>query len=129
MSPLLGFGLSFGLTLVLLGAVAWTGKRRRVRVHVTCVALTLASLAWTIHEAYGVGAVYDLSTSGAVGRIHLLLAKVTTAAFLAPLATGILSLRRARLRSVHRKVAWSVLLLTVVSAATGVWMMALATPR
>lgn len=129
MSPILGFGVSFAVTLVLLGAVIATGKTRRIRPHIACVVATLGALAWTIHEAYGVGAVYDLASAGVITPIHLTLAKITTVAFLAPLVSGVSALLRPATRQVHAKIAWTVIALTIVCAVTGVVMMMLASPR
>lgn len=129
MSPLTGFGVSFAVTLVFLGAVIATGKTRRIRPHIACVVAMLCALAWTIHEAYGVGEVYDLVSAGVVTPIHLTLAKVTTVAFLAPLVSGVSALYRPAARRVHAKIAWAVIALTVVCAITGVVMMMLASPR
>ncbi len=128
MSPIAGFALSFGLTLALLGAVVFTGRKRIVKPHIVCVALTFASLGWTIHEAYQLGKVYDLASAGVITPIHLTLAKITTAAFLAPLSTGLRTLFVPKTRALHKICAYSVLVLTVLCAATGVAMIALSKP-
>jgi hypothetical protein len=117
-----GFVLFLVLTVALLGAVVWSGLRARRRLHLACVALTLAALATTIVFAERMGAHYDLASAGAITSVHLALAKLTTLAYLAPLATGVLTLRNSRWRRSHRIAAFCVLGLTVATAVTGTWM-------
>jgi uncharacterized membrane protein len=129
LSPLAGFALSFGVTLALLGAVVVTGKKALVKPHIACVVLTLGALAWTVRDAYQLGRVYDLASAGIITPIHLTLAKITAVAFLVPIATGIRTLFVRETRALHVKLAYTVLALTVVCAATGVAMIALSNPR
>lgn len=117
-----GFALFLALTLVLLAAVVWTGLRARRRVHIPCVAATLAALGVTIFFAEQMGEHYDLCAAGLITPVHLWLAKVTTLAYLAPLVTGVLTIRDARWRRRHRVCAFVVLAMTVATAATGTWM-------
>lgn len=128
MSPELRFLLFLGLTLALLGVVVATGLRARRRVHLSAVALAVLSLGTTIFFAERMGRHYDLAAAGAITPIHLAIAKGTTLAYLAPLVTGILTLRDARWRPRHRVAAFLVLTLTVATAVTGTWMV-LAAPR
>jgi len=123
-----GFLLFLGLTLGLLAGVVWTGFAARRRMHVPLVVLAVASLGATIFFAEQLGRLYDLEAAGAITPIHLFLAKLTTLAYLVPIATGIATLRRPRLRRTHRYVALTVLALTVATAATGTCMIALAEP-
>lgn len=125
MSPLTAFAFSFGLTLALLCAVVVTGKRRIVKAHIVCVTLTLGSLGWTIHEAYLLGTIYDIQSAGLITNIHLNLAKLTTLAYLLPLITGARTLFDRKARSLHKKCAYFVLALTVLTAVTGVTMIML----
>src|SRR5262245_51847778 len=118
-----GFVLFLALTLVLLVAVVWTGLRALRRVHIPCVAATLASLGTTIVFAERMGDHYDLAAAGLITPVHLWLAKATTLAYPAPLATGVLTLRDARWRPRHRVCAFVVLALTVATACTGTWML------
>lgn len=113
------FVVAFGATLVLLGAVTWTGLGARRRAHLLFVALTLGALAWTIRCALDLGRVYDLASAGIITPIHLTLAKVNTAAFLVPIVTGIRAWFVPGAVRLHKKVAWAVLALTVVCAITG----------
>jgi hypothetical protein len=117
-----GFAGFLALTLVLLAAVVWSGLRARRRVHLPCVAATLVALGVTIYFAEKMGEHYDLATAGLVTPVHLWLAKLTTLAYLAPLATGVLTLRDPRWRPRHRRCAFVVLGLTVATAVTGTWM-------
>lgn len=128
MSTELGFVLSLASTLVLLAAVVWSGLRARRRIHLPCVAATLAMLGVTIWSAVRMGEHYDLAAAGLITPVHLWLAKVTTFAYLAPLATGVLTLRDARWRPRHRRCAFVVLAMTVATAITGTWMMLAAVP-
>src|SRR5262245_52547556 len=122
MSVETGFTLFLLLTVGLLGVVVWTGLRARRRLHLSCVAATLAALATTIVFAGRMGAHYDLTKAGLITPVHLTLAKVTTLAYLAPLATGVLTLRNPAWRRRHRFCAFVVLGLTVATAVTGTWM-------
>lgn len=128
MSPERGFVLFLLLTLALLGVVVATGLRARRRVHLTAVALAVAALGTTIYFAEQMGEHYDLAAAGAITPVHLAIAKLTTLAYLAPVMTGILTIRDARWRVRHRWCAFTVLALTVATAVTGTWMV-LAAPR
>jgi hypothetical protein len=123
-----GFAVSLGLTLAVLALVVVTGLKGRVALHVPLVVLTLALLGTTIYFAEQLGEHYDLRAAGAITPVHVNLAKVTTAAYLAPIATGIATLRDRSRRRLHLKMALVVLGLTVLTAATGTLMLALA-PR
>lgn len=117
-----GFVLFLLLTVGLLGVVVWTGLRARRRLHLTCVALTVAALGTTIYYAERMGKLYDLAAAGTIYPVHLALAKGTTVLYLAPLVTGVLTLRNVAWRRRHRWSAFLVLALTVVTAVTGTWM-------
>ncbi len=128
MSATLGFPVFLLLTLSLLGAAIWTGFAHRRRAHLCLVISAVASLAVTIFYAEKLGRLFDLEAAGAITPIHLFIAKVTTAAYLLPIASGI------RLwfwpasgnRALHRKLAYLVLALTLLTASTGTAMILLA---
>ena len=122
MSVETGFVFFLVLTVGLLGVVVWTGLRARRRLHLLCVATTLAALGLTIYFAERMGKHYDLSTAGWITPVHLALAKGTTLLYLAPLTTGVLTLRNAAWRRRHRVCAFVVVGLTVLTAVTGTWM-------
>jgi hypothetical protein len=125
MHPVASFLGSFGVTLVLLGLVVASGRRGRVRPHLTFVASAVLSLGVTIFFAERLGDHYDLESAGAITPVHLFLAKVATLSYLAPVVTGWRTLRDRRHKRVHLWVAMTVLALTVLTAATGtamVWM-------
>jgi hypothetical protein len=122
------FVLCLGSTVVALVVVVITGLRARVRLHIACVALTVALLGATIYYAMRVGELYDLSVAGAITPIHLTLARITTAAFLLPLATGVMTLRNRAHRRLHFKLAMLVLALTAASAISGAIMLWLSEP-
>lgn len=128
MTPGVGFLVCFGLTLVSLAIVVATGLRAKRALHVAFVVATLASLYATVRFAYDLGRIYDLHAAGWITPFHLTLARVNTFAFLLPIATGIRTVFVPSTRRLHRKLAFVVLGLTIVTAATGGVMLWLA-PR
>lgn len=122
MTATAGFVVFLLVTLLLLGAVVATGFAARRRLHLTLVVSAVASLGVTIFYAEQLGLEYDLEAAGWITPVHLTLAKLTTLAYLLPIATGIAVLRNARHRPLHRKIAYLVLSLTVLTAITGTWM-------
>jgi hypothetical protein len=128
MPPLIGFAGFLGLTVSLLGVVVASGLKARLRVHLPAVALALASLGVTIYFAEKLGREFDLKAAGAIYPVHLFVAKVATAAYLLPIATGVRTLRDRTRRRAHFASAMLVLALTVLTAITGTWML-LAAPR
>lgn len=129
MSPGAGFLLWFSVTLAFLGLVVVTGKRRQRPLHITCVALAVGALALTVHYAYGLGRVYDLRAAGWITPFHLTLAKVNTGLLLVPVITGVRTLFVPATLRWHKRVAYAVLALTLVTAATGAIMLWLAPLR
>jgi hypothetical protein len=123
MTSEIGFVAALAVTLALLAVVVTTGLRARRALHLVSVGLTLVALATTIFFAERMGDHYDLAAAGAITPVHLTIAKVTTVAYLAPLLTGLLTIRDPRWRPRHRVSAFVVLGLTVVTAATGTWML------
>ena len=123
MTAELGFVLALLSTLGLLGLVVTTGLRARRRLHLTFVAAAVTALAITIVCAVRMGKHYDLAAAGMITPVHLWLAKLTTLAYLAPVVTGILTIRDATWRPKHRICAFTVLALTVGTAITGTWML------
>ena len=129
MTPLVGFVAFLLATVALLAAVVYTGLRALRVIHVTLVVLTLTCLAVAIYYAKQLGAVYDLASAGMITPVHLALAKAATAAYIAPLVTGVLTLRSPRHRRTHFKAAMFALALTLASTATGLWMLLAASPK
>jgi hypothetical protein len=123
-----GFLGSLALTLVALGVVFASGLKARLRVHLPAVACAVALLVTTIWYAEQLGREYDLEAAGAIKPVHLTLAKLATAAYLAPLSTGVMTWRNRRWRKLHRVAAFATLFLTVAAAATGTWMVFAAEP-
>ena len=128
MSPTVGFVVFLALTLAGLGGAVATGLRARRRLHLPCVAAALACLAATIYYAKALGHHFDLKSAGAITPIHLTLAKVTTALYVLPVATGITTIFRPATRRWHRRVAFLVLAMTVVTAITGTVMLLMSEP-
>ena len=128
MPPTIGFPVFLVLTLLVLGAVVWTGLRRRLRAHLLLVASAVTCLGLTIFYAEKLGDLYDLRSAGRITPIHLFLAKVATLAYLLPIGTGIATLRDRRHRHLHFKSAMAVLALTLITAVTGTAMIWMSTP-
>jgi hypothetical protein len=122
LSPVVGFPAFLVLTVALLGGVVASGLRRRMRLHLILVASALSSLGVTIFYAEQLGELYDLASAGRITPVHLTLAKLTTVAYLLPIATGAMTLRDRRRRPLHFKAAMAVLALTLLTTATGLWM-------
>lgn len=122
MTPIFGFLFFLALTLVSLGVVFVTGHRANLRVHIPMVVVTVFMLGATILYAERLGETLDLEAAGVIYPIHLFFAKTTTVAYLLPVITGVMTLRDRGRRKLHGKIAWTVLVLTVVTAATGTWM-------
>ena len=122
MTPELQFVAALAVTLVLLGGVVVTGLRKQRRRHLPLVALAVLSLGITIYFAERLGKHLDIHSAGLITPVHLMLAKVTTVLYLAPLTTGILTLRNGRHLGKHRVSAYGILVLTVLTAVTGTWM-------
>ena len=128
MSPGAGFATFLLLTILILGGVVATGYTARRRTHLTLVGTALASLGATIFFAEKLGQLYDLEVAGLITPVHLFVAKLTVAAYLLPIATGIWTLRDPRKRTLHRRAAFLVLGLTLVTAVTGTWMLLASEP-
>lgn len=123
MDPTIGFVASLAATLALLAGVVLTGVRARVRAHLFLVACSVTTLGVTIVFAKSLGEHYDLAAAGTITPVHLALAKLATAAYLLPIASGIATLRDRRHRRLHLRLALLTLALTVLTAITGTWML------
>lgn len=128
MSATAGFITFLVTTVLLLGAVLWTGFRAQRKQHIPLVVLTLVSLGTAIYFAEQLGREYDLESAGVIKPVHLALAKIATASYLLPLVTGIRTIFVPKTRRVHRNVAFLVLALTVAALVTGTMMVMAATP-
>ena len=128
LSTLTGFLTFLGITLALLTGVVVTGFRAQRRIHLPLVALAVVCLGITIYYAEQLGHSYDLEAAGLIYPVHITIAKIATVSYLLPIVTGVATLRDPRRRPLHRKVAFLVLFLTVLTAGTGTAMVLLATP-
>jgi hypothetical protein len=128
MSPGVGFVVFLAATLALLGLVVATGQRALRKRHIALVVLSVAALGVTIRYAVLVGKLFDLPAAGVITPIHLTVAKVTTACYLLPVVTGIRTIFVPATRRLHKKAAFLVLGMTVLTAVTGTLMLWLA-PR
>ena len=123
MSALTGFCLFLLLTLGFLAGAVSTGLRAMRRVHLVCVGSALTCLGLAIHYALGVGKLYDLAAAGWITPVHMWMAKVATASYLLPIASGLRTIYHPPTRKLHRKIAFLVLSLSVATAITGTWML------
>ena len=114
------------LTVVLLLGVLGTGLRARRRLHIALVCTALVSLGVTIWFAEKLGESYDVRSAGIITPIHLTLAKITVFAYLLPIVTGIQTLRDGRRRRLHGRLAFLVLVLTILTTVTGTAMLLMA---
>jgi hypothetical protein len=126
------FVLAFGLTLVALVGVLWTGLRWRVQrrrgLHLSLVVVTVGLLVFTIVLALELGHAYDLESAGLIYPVHMALARTATFSLLLPVATGIQVLRTGQVGRAHRAGAFSAFTLVALAAITGFWMVYLAEP-
>ena len=88
-------------TVVFLGLATLTGRARKRKQHLVWVLSAVVALGVTIVLARELGEVYDVYTAGAITPIHLTMAKVTTALFLLPITTGILTWKRGKVLRYH----------------------------
>ena len=119
MSPTLGFLLFLAITLALLGGVVFTGLKARRKQHIPLALSAVVSLGITIYFAEQLGTLYDLEAAGRIYPIHIFIAKTTTLAYLMPLILGPMTIKDRKWLPLHRKMAFLVLGLTVLTAATG----------
>jgi len=123
-----GFFLFLCVTLAGLAGAVVTGRAARRKAHFRCVATAIVSLGVAIYYAEQLGKLYDLEAAGWIYPFHLLLAKVTTASYFVVIGSGLATLRSSSRRKTHGRIAYSVLVLTVMTAITGIWMILAATP-
>ena len=122
MSAIAGFLTFLILTLAGLGGVFWTGLHRQRRRHIPLVFVTLVFLGLAILYAERLGQTLALDKDGWIWRVHMIFAYTTPVAYLAPILSGFATLRDPGWRGLHGKLAWTVLVLTVLTAVTGAWL-------
>lgn len=128
MTATLGFTASLISTVLVLLLVVLTGRASKRRQHLTLVAVAVVLLGITIYYAEKLGEEYDLESAGVITPIHLTMAKLTVFAYLAPVVTGIMTLRNIRMRKIHGRIAYVILALTGATFATGLAMILAAEP-
>lgn len=128
LSPGTGLTVFLLLTVALLALTVATGLRAKRRLHIPSVVLTVVSLGVTICFARELGELYDLEAGGWVTTAHLWTAKLTTACFVLPIASGWRTLKRPETRPLHRRLVVLVLTLVVATTVLGIAMMTLAEP-
>jgi hypothetical protein len=116
------------LTVVLLASAVVTGLRAARRAHISIVASAVVAMGLTIYFAERLGETLDIEAAGWVTPVHLWIAKITTVAYLLPIASGVRALRGAAHRRTHRNLAFFVLGLTALTAVSGVAMVWLSDP-
>ena len=122
MSPALGLAVLLPVTLAFLGGAVVTGLRARRRAHLAFVSGTVLALGAAVVFAARLGNLYDLEAAGWITPVHLFLARVATGGVLVVLTTGALTLHSAGRRPLHRATVGAFLLLVVLAAVTGLWM-------
>jgi hypothetical protein len=128
MDPVSAFLTALVTTVVFLASAAVMGRRRRIKPHVLLVGCAVLSLGVAIVFALRVGELYDLEAAGAITPIHLNLARITTATYLWPLATGPLAAKGKVSPRVHRTGAYVAITLTLAATVTGALMLMGAEP-
>lgn len=121
-----GFLLFLALTLVALGVTVISGFKARRKIHIPAVAVSVVLLLITIYYAEQLGTQYDLESAGAIYQVHLFFAYTSTPAYLLPIVTGLRTLKRPATLRWHKRCAFFVLLMTVLSAGTGTAMVLMA---
>lgn len=128
MTDFQGFLAALAVTVVLLVTVVVSGVRARRNVHVPAVVLFFGALALTIWMAVRMGRTLDLESAGRITPVHLTMARVNLYLYVLPVTTGFLALRDRRWYPRHRVFAWSLVVLTLLTVATGAWMALAAGP-
>jgi hypothetical protein len=118
-----GFFFCLAATLFFLGCAVATGLKAKRKRHLASVACAVAMLGASIYSALKLGREYDIRAAGMITPIHLTLARVTTACYLLPVATGIRTIFVPSTRKLHRRMAFLVLSMTVLTAITGTIML------
>jgi hypothetical protein len=123
----LGFWVSFALTVVALALALVTGRRGRRRAHLVVGPLALVLLAIAILFAEKLASVRSFPP-GALA-VHLVFAKTGALLALPVIVTGLLLLRNPRWRRAH----WCCVLLflagVLTATGTGAWVFARSTPQ
>jgi hypothetical protein len=123
LSATASFFLCLVATIFFLGCAVATGLKAKRKQHIASVTGAVAMLGASIYFALELGRVYDIHAAGAITPIHLTLARVTTACYLLPIATGLRTIYAPKTRRLHRKLAFLVLSMTVLTAITGTIML------
>ncbi len=115
------FALSVLVTVALLGCTIWTGLLARRRAHYPLAVLTVIGLAIAIYQARIYGEAFEIPED----RLRIHLGFAFTALGLLPFAvtTGVLLIRRARVRIWHRVFVWSFVVTTVIAMGCALWML------
>jgi len=115
------FALSVLVTVALLGFTIWTGLTARRRAHYPFAVLTVIGLSIAIYQARIYGEAFEIPED----RLRIHLGFAFTALGLLPFAvtTGILLIRRARVRLWHRIFVWTFVATTVTAMGCALWML------
>lgn len=122
-----GFWVSFAVTLALFGATLWAGLRHRRRLHFTFAPLAVVALTVTIVLTEQL--VRAVSFPPDEMAIHLFFAKSAAGLLLPVIATGLWMARSVRARPWHRAAVVLFLLFTLTATGTGIWVFSLSTPK
>lgn len=121
------FALSVAVTVALLACTIFTGLTARRRAHYPFAVATVIGLAIAIYQARIYGEAFVIP--GDRLRIHLGFAFTALGLLPPAVVTGVLLIRRARVRVWHRVFVWSFVVTTVVAMACALWMLEGAEPR
>jgi hypothetical protein len=109
------------LTLACLAGAVSTGLRAAAPAPAVSRARSPAALS--INRALALGTHYDIDAAGWITPVHKWMAKTATASYLLPVVSGVRTIFHPPTRRLHRKIAFLVLSLTVLTAITGTWML------
>lgn len=123
----LWFLISASLAIVGLGVTYRAGRQRRRRLHVGMAIVSVAALAVAIVFTELMAREREFPRDAM--RVHLVFANAAAVAVLPVVVTGVLLLRRPRVRRWHLRAVWLFLLLAVAATVTGVYAFAGSVPR
>lgn len=115
----LWFWVSACLAIAGLGVTYRAGRQRRRRLHVGMAIASMVALAVAIVLTELMARERDFPPEAM--RVHLVFAKAAGFAVLPVVVTGVLLLRRPRVRRWHLRAVWLFLLLALAATVTGVY--------
>lgn len=123
----LWFWISASLAIAGLGVTYRAGRQRRRRLHVGMAIASMATLAVAVVLTELMARERDFPPEAM--RVHLVFAKAAGFAVFPVVVTGVLLLRRPRVRRWHLRAVWLFLLLAVAATVTGGYAFTGSVPR